>query len=214
MVAKLGWIDQFRTHRSSRLELPSRPEGDRANLNLGHRTASLGVRYEVNWQLNGYQRHEAMFYLLLLTIQLCGAIIFIWHALPEFREVVINPGQQLPKGLHSDVWMVGVFCAMQTSFWIRQHYVPIPFRRRNKLLSHMFLFLGRISFIFGSAMFSVVVFRHLPEMGPQTDMLLTAWRGLIFVACLFALFCTSLEVERLGQAFENREQQVNCGSFW
>jgi hypothetical protein len=29
-----------------------------------------------------------------------------------------------------------------------------------------------------------------------------AKRGVTFVGCLFALFCTSLEVERLGQAFE------------
>jgi hypothetical protein len=29
-----------------------------------------------------------------------------------------------------------------------------------------------------------------------------ARRGLLFVGCLFALFCTSLEVERLGRAFD------------
>jgi hypothetical protein len=70
----------------------------------------------------------------------------------------------------------------------------------------MFLFLGRLSFIFGSALFSVVVFRHLPDLGPEANVQLIVRRGLIFVTCLFALFCTSLEVERLGQAFEAREQ--------
>jgi hypothetical protein len=66
----------------------------------------------------------------------------------------------------------------------------------------VFLFLGRLSFIFGSALFSVVVFRHLPELGRDIDMPLAARRGIIMVGCLFALFCASLEVERLGQAFE------------
>lgn len=98
--------------------------------------------------------------------------------------------------------MVGVFSVMQTSFWIRLHYVPIPSQRANIFLSHMFLFLGRLSFIFASALFSVVVFRHLPELGPETNIHLMVQRGIIFVACLFALFCTSLEVERLGHAFE------------
>ena len=56
--------------------------------------------------------------------------------------------------------------------------------------------------IFGSALFSIVVFRHLPELGRDTDILLAARRGVILVGCLFALFCTSLEAERLGQAFE------------
>jgi hypothetical protein len=66
----------------------------------------------------------------------------------------------------------------------------------------VFLFLGRLSFIFGGALFSVVVFRHLPELGRDTDAVLMVQRGVILVGCLFALFCTSLEVERFGQAFE------------
>jgi hypothetical protein len=51
-------------------------------------------------------------------------------------------------------------------------------------------------------LFSVVVFRHLPELGRDTDAVLVQ-RGALFVGCLFALFCISLEVERLGQAFES-----------
>ena len=98
--------------------------------------------------------------------------------------------------------MLGVFFVMQIAFWIRLLYIPIPFQRPNMLLNHVFLFLGRLSFIFGSALFSVVVFRHLPELDRDTDFLLMARRGILFVGCLFALFCTSLEVERLGQAFE------------
>jgi hypothetical protein len=98
-----------------------------------------------------------MRYLLLLAIQLCGALFFVWQELPEFRQVVINPGAQLPKDTVSDFLMVGVVCVMQTSFWIRLNYVPIPFRRANAFLNHLFLFLGRLSFIFGSALFSVVV---------------------------------------------------------
>jgi hypothetical protein len=144
-------------------------------------------------------------YLFLLAIQLCGMILFVWQELPEFRQVVTNPGVQLPEDTYSDLLMFGVFIVMQTSFWIRLYHVPIPHRRPNLFLNHLFLFLGRLSFIFGSALFSVVVFRHLPELGSQTSILLMAQRGTIFVACLFALFCTSLEIERLGQAFERRE---------
>jgi hypothetical protein len=58
----------------------------------------------------------------------------------------------------------------------------------------------------------------LPAKSPRTDikfpkrdgkrrrgrrLFLMANRSVIFVGCLFALFCTSLEVERLGQAFES-----------
>jgi hypothetical protein len=141
-------------------------------------------------------------YLLLLAIQIAGAITFVWQELPEFRQVLLYPGEQLPKDIRSDFTMAGIFFVMQISFWCRLRYIPIPFRRPNIFWNHVFLFLGRLSFIFGSALFSVVVFRHLPELERETDAVLMVQRGVIFVGCLFALFCTSLEVERLGQAFE------------
>jgi hypothetical protein len=147
-------------------------------------------------------RTRTLIYLLLLAIQIGGAITFVWQQLPEFTQVLLRPGQQLPKDPASDLLMIGVLSAMQIAFWCRLLYVPIPFRRANAFLNHLFLFFGRLSFIFGSALFSVAVFRHLPEMGPDTDTLLMVQRGMIFVGCLFALFCTSLEVERLGQAFD------------
>jgi hypothetical protein len=150
------------------------------------------------------QKHSrTAIYLLLLALQIAGAIFFVWQELPEFKQVLANPGEQLPKDARSDVMMLGVFFVMQIAFWIRLFFIRIPFRRPNLLLNHVFLFLGRLSFIFGSALFSVVVFRHLPELGRDTDAVLMVQRGVLFVGCLFALFCTSLEVERLGQAFEN-----------
>jgi hypothetical protein len=89
------------------------------------------------------------------------AILFIGQELPDFNQVLNSPGVQLPKDAYSDLLMVGVFCAMQTAFWIRMVGFSIPFRSVNLFLSHIFLFLGRLSFIFGSSLFAVVVFRHL-----------------------------------------------------
>jgi hypothetical protein len=146
---------------------------------------------------------KAAVYLFLLAIQIFGAITFVWLELPEFRQVAVNPGEQLPKDPTSDLMIVGILFVMRISFWYRLLRIPIPFRRSNVFLNHVFLFLGRLSFIFGSALFSVVIFRHLPELGRETDIQLMIQRGIIFVGCLFALFCTSLEVERLGQAFES-----------
>jgi hypothetical protein len=115
--------------------------------------------------------------------------------------VALNPGEQLPYDTWSDLLTVGVLSVMQISYWYRLLNIPIPFQRSNVILNHVFLFLGRLSFIFGSALFSVVVFRHLPEMDQETDIPLLLLRGIMLVGALFALFCSSLEVERLGQAF-------------
>jgi hypothetical protein len=149
------------------------------------------------------EHSKATIYLILLAVQILGAITFVWQALPEFRQVATNPGEQLPYDRFGDLTAVGVLLVMQISFWYRLLHVPIPFRRSNIFLNLVLLFLGRLSFIFGSALFSVVVFRHLPELGRETDILLAVKRGTILVGCLFALFCSSLEVERLGQAFES-----------
>jgi hypothetical protein len=155
------------------------------------------------------EQPKTKLYLLLLGIQIFGVLAFIWQELPEFRQVAASPGDQLPRDNFSDLsdlLVLGVFCLMQISFWYRVQYIPIPFRRPNMFLNLMFLFLGRLSFIFGSALFSVVVFRHLPALDRGTDILLAGRRGMILVGCLFALFCTSLEVERLGQAFERQSK--------
>jgi hypothetical protein len=148
------------------------------------------------------EQPKASPYLLLLAVQILGAITLTWQVLPEFRQLAINPGDQLPRDSLSDFVSVGVLCLMQIAFWCRVLFVPIPFRRPQAILNHAFLFLGKLSFIFGSAFFGIIVFRHLPELGRSTDFLLAAKRGTIVIGCLFALFCTSLEVERLGQAFE------------
>src|SRR6266702_7767688 len=121
---------------------------------------------------NAQRKHGT--YLLLLALQISGAIIFIWQALPEFRQVADTPGAQLPRDGFSDLISFGVLCVMQFAFWYRVLRVPIPFRYPQIFLNHLFLFLGRLGFIFGSALFGIVVFRHLPELDQGIDMLLAA----------------------------------------
>ena len=147
-------------------------------------------------------------YLFLLATQLAGTIIFVWQELPEFEQLLLNPGEQLPKDIYSDATAFGIFCMMQIAYWCRVLYVPIPFRRPNLFLNHVILFFGRLSFIFGGSLFAVVVFRHLPRLEPDFDVLLATERGLIFIGCLFALFCTRLEVDRLAQAFEHDRKEI------
>jgi hypothetical protein len=144
-------------------------------------------------------------YLALLAIQVLGVVVFIWQQLPAFTQVLLNPGRQLSSETYSELVMVAVLSVMQVAYWYRLWSVPVPLRRGNPFLNHLFLFLGRLTFVFGSALFSVVLFRHVPELGGEADRLLIVSRGLILVASLFALFCASLEVERVGLAFAGQK---------
>ena len=104
-------------------------------------------------------------YLLLLATQPAGTIIFVWQELPAFEQLLLNPGEQLPKDIYSGVITFGIFCMMQISYWCRVLYVPIPYRHPSLFLNHIFLFFGRLSFIFGGSLFAVVVFQASSRTG-------------------------------------------------
>jgi hypothetical protein len=147
-----------------------------------------------------------MIFLLLLSVQLTGALFVILEGLPEFRQLVVHPGEQLPRTRYDNPGTPVMILAMQVAYWYRLLRVPIPSQRSNTILSHLFLFLGRLTFIFGGSLFAVVFFRHLPEINQSADTWLMLRRGLQLVASLFALFCATLELERLGRALGGSQQ--------
>ena len=109
------------------------------------------------------------------------------------------PGEQLPFERSDNLAAPIMIIAMQVAYWYRLRCVPLPPQRSNPILSHLFLFLGRLAFIFGGSLFGVVFFRHLPEINQGADLWLMFRRGLQLLASLFALFCVTLELERLGR---------------
>lgn len=139
-------------------------------------------------------------YLVLLVVQLTGALFIILDGLPEFRHLIIHPGEQLPFERSDNLARPVIIIAMQVAYWYRLRRVPLPPPRSNPILSYLFLFLGRLAFIFGGSLFGVVFFRHLPEINQGADLWLMFRRGLQLVVSLFALFCVTLELERLGRA--------------
>lgn len=141
-------------------------------------------------------------YVLLLAVQVTTAFFVVWRSLPDFRQLASYPGEQLPYLRSDDLATFGAVVVMQAAYWYRLRSVPIPFQGPSPILSHLLLFLGRLTFIFGGALFAVVFFRHLPELGKSTDIWLAARRGLLLAGSLFGLFCTTLELERLGHAVE------------
>jgi hypothetical protein len=150
---------------------------------------------------------KAATYLLLFAVQMFGADFVIWDALPAFKQLILNPGEQVVSTRYDGPSIIAVLCVMQIAYWYRYMHVAIPFRGPKPFLSHVFLFLGRLSFIFGSALFSIVLFRHLPELGSDVDIFLFGRRAVVLIVSLFALFCFSLELERLGVAFENEQSK-------
>jgi hypothetical protein len=141
-------------------------------------------------------------YLALLGVQVIGAFTFICKEMSSFNQLLDNPGQQIPFIPYDDLTAIGILFVMQVAYWYRLQRIPIPFGGPSQILSHLFLFFGRLSFIFGGALFSVVFFRHLPALDSDADILLMTGHGFLLGGVLFALFCLSSELERLGHALE------------
>jgi hypothetical protein len=159
--------------------------------------------------MNPERDHSKTVYLLLLALQASGAFFFVWKELPEFRQLAINPGEQLRYNPYSDFTTIVTVFVMQLAYWYRLLRLPIPFQGSSQILNHILLFAGRLSFIFGGALFSVAFFRHLPEMDQDANVLLMARRGMLLFGAVFALFCFALELERLGHAFGGGQRNLS-----
>jgi hypothetical protein len=142
-------------------------------------------------------------YLVLLALQIAAAALLTRIELPEFRQLLNNLGEQLRTPIKNDLLSLAAVAVMQAAYWVRLLCVPsITFMRPRIFVSHLFHFLSRISFIFGSSVFSVVFFRHVPQLGFETNVPLLMFRGVLLGSSLFALFCLSLDLDRWGSALE------------
>jgi hypothetical protein len=149
----------------------------------------------------GWRTSAKRAYLILLALQIAGATLLTWIELPEFRQLLTHLGDQLRTPLKSDLSSLAAVALMQGAYWARLLRVPlISFERPHIFLSHLFQCFSRISFIFGSSVFSVVFFRHVPELGPNTNMFLVMFRSVLLSGSLFALFCLSVELDRLASS--------------
>lgn len=180
-------------------------QGQRGSTRSGNRAISSWLTERVGAVLGMTELKPAV-YFLLLTVQLTGVLFIVLSGLPEFRHLVAHPGDQLPYTPYHNPATIVMVVAMQAAYWYRLRCVPIPSRGSKTILSHLLLFLGRLTFIFGGSLFAVVFFRHLPEIDQGADTWLMLRRGLQLAASLFALFCATLELERLGRALGSGQQ--------
>src|SRR3954468_10789945 len=96
--------------------------------------------------------------------QTVGAAIILGSAFPAYRQILLEPGQELNLSWATHLWATVGAVMIQCAYWFRLMRVPLAVRKPNIVASQVVLFLARLSFIFGSALFGLVFFRHLPEL--------------------------------------------------
>ena len=89
---------------------------------------------------------------------------------------------------------------MQGAYWLRTAIIPSLTLSANVFLSHIVLFVGRLSFLFGTALFTAVMYIRLPELEKSIP------RLAVLVAVLFSMFCYSLDLEWLALQLKCRRK--------
>ena len=109
-------------------------------------------------------RHGRLWiYFFLLSVQTLGIALIVWEGVPVYRRVVA--GSVGPHATADE--MIGAATAVvliQGAYWLRSTIVPSLKLRPNIFLSHVALFIGRVSFILGTALFTAIVYYRPPEI--------------------------------------------------
>jgi hypothetical protein len=113
-------------------------------------------------------------YMTLLALQTLVATLLIWTTVPVFRRMISNVGEPLETGSGIPVATIVGAIVLQSCYWIRFYKITVYNPFYSNVASHVVLFAGRASFFFGGALFSVVFFRHIPELSTFP---LSRWRA-------------------------------------
>lgn len=141
-------------------------------------------------------------YTLLLAVQTICALVILFYIHAIFRILVIHLGEQQP--LPTGILMQVVIAALlgQSCYWIRLYRLPVPRGFHSLALGHLLAFAARLGAIGGGALASLYFLRQLPELMRLGDGVTLTWRSGLLLAIVFALYCYTLELERLAAAWQ------------
>ena len=139
-------------------------------------------------------------------MQTVCALAILFHIHTAFRVLVAHIGEQqtLPTGILAQICVAALLG--QICYWTRLYRVPVPLGFRSLPLGHLLAFAARLGAIVGGALASIYFLRHLPEMTSIADGFTLAWRSTLLLAVVFAIYCCTLELERLAAALQSEPQ--------
>ncbi|WP_332692395.1 hypothetical protein [Bosea sp. (in: a-proteobacteria)] len=142
----------------------------------------------------------------LLVLQTFCIALLLYYIHMVFRVVTEKPGElhHLPGGIMLQV--VTAILLGQACYWTRLRRVPLPEGIHRPVLGHMLAFAGRLASIFGGALFSIYFLRQLPALDELNLGAGLLWRCILVFAILFTIYCYTLELERLGAAWQARPE--------
>jgi hypothetical protein len=127
--------------------------------------------------------------------EVVGAVMILWHGVPIYRALLEGEASRMPA--RTLLWAALGTILIQGAYVIRWRLVAIPRFGSHMIVGHVVMFLGRLNFVFVSGVFSAIFIIRFHQLQ------FSLWRAVVLFAVLFAMFCFSLELERLGRALSS-----------
>ncbi|KQT50881.1 hypothetical protein ASG43_06390 [Aureimonas sp. Leaf454] len=148
------------------------------------------------------RRRNLFLYVCVLAVQTAAASFLFWVIFPLFRRMILWLGepQEISPVVDAEILLGALL--LNCAYFARYRWIEVRSPFRSALVGHLVQFASRISFFFGGTLFSALFFRHLPELDRLPSLEEALPRVALILWVLFALFCYSLELDRLGKAIE------------
>ncbi|MFC5423871.1 hypothetical protein ACFPOB_30580 [Bosea eneae] len=152
-------------------------------------------------------QRPVLVYTLLLIVQTVCALVILFHIHTAFRILIERIGQQqtLPTEVLAQV--CGAALLGQLCYWTRLYRLPVPHGFHSPVLGHLLAFAARLGAIVGGALASIYFLRHLPELTRLADSFTLTWRSSLLLAIVFAIYCYTVELERLAAAWQAKPEE-------
>jgi len=132
-------------------------------------------------------------YLALVAVESVGIAILLLNGMPVYREMMRDISGYRPQpGVLWLAW-VGIILVLGAYILRIRFRPPIP-RSGHAIAGHVVSFVGRMSFVAATSAYSLIFINHFGELH------LLPYRMMVILMVLFAMFCWTLELERLATA--------------
>jgi hypothetical protein len=132
-------------------------------------------------------------YFSLLAVESVGIAIILLNGMPVYHEMMRDVAGYRPQpGVLWLAW-VGIILVLGAYILRIRLRPPMP-RSGHAIAGHVVFFVGRMSFVAATSAYSLIFINHFGELH------LLPYRMMVILLELFAMFCWTLELERLAKA--------------
>lgn len=142
-------------------------------------------------------------YWLLLSVETGGTAVLFSNLLPLYRVMAFDFGNYRPDP--AAWWAIIGIVLTQVPYWLGRRLQPRLPRLKSTILSHILAFVAKLSFVAVTASFSVMFLNRAEAL---KQMNYPPLRVLVVLVMFFALFCWTLELERLSKALQRDKHET------